>query len=289
MKSDELLTTYEIMEVVKAAAKLGIRKIKLTGGEPLLHKDIVSLVKEIKMVPGIKEVTMTTNGVLLSEKIVNLAHAGLDGINISLDTLDRKKYQRITRHDALDKVLLGFHKAISFGLKTKINCLPLGRFNEKEIVKIASLAREYKIDVRFIELMPIGYGKYFECISYTTVKEKLEKAFGKAECTNEKHGNGPAIYYNFQDFCGSIGFISAISNEFCEGCNRIRLTADGKLKLCLHYNQGVDLKEQLRNNITDEELVKIMEEAIYHKPNKHCFNQRIDNNLEVRNMVQIGG
>jgi cyclic pyranopterin phosphate synthase len=286
---EDILTFEEIIRVVEAAAKIGIQKIKITGGEPLVRKGIVDLVKRIKNIQGIEQVTLTTNGVLLKDVAKELLEAGLDAINISLDTLNRIKYQRITRKDKLEEVLLGIEKAVALGIKVKINCVPMKEFNEADLVDIAAFAKNRKIDVRFIELMPIGLGKSFQLITYQDVKEKLEKVYGRSQSSDVVLGNGPAKYYNFKDFQGSIGFISAITNEFCEECNRIRMTAEGDLKLCLHYNKGIALRPLLRNDINKEELQKILEEAIYIKPRNHCFLQPSSNDLENKNMVQIGG
>ncbi|MGB8455514.1 MAG: GTP 3',8-cyclase MoaA [Anaerocolumna sp.] len=284
----DILTYEEIDMAVEAAAGLGIRKIKITGGEPLVRKGIVNLVHMLKNIQGIKEVTMTSNGILLKDMAKGLQAAGLDGINISLDTLDRDKFKQLTRYDKLGEVLQGIDEAIKTGIKTKLNCLPVKDFNEDELIKIAELANN-GIDVRFIEMMPIGLGKGYQLIPYQKVKEKLEASYGDSVISTDKHGNGPAIYYDFEGLKGSIGFITAMSNEFCGDCNRIRLTAEGELKLCLHYNEGIFLKPYLRNQISMDKLQFIMEEAIRQKPAHHCFHDRTVQDAEQRKMVQIGG
>lgn len=287
---DEILSYDEIIRICKCVAKLGIKKIKITGGEPLVRKDIVSLIKEIKEIDGINEVTLTTNGVLLYEMADDLYNAGIDAVNISLDTLDRKKFFKITRRDKYENVSKAIDKLISLGVRVKINCLAIKENNLDEIVKIAAYSKYDDVDVRFIELMPIGYGKNYTGISNEIILDLLEEEYGKFYRIKEKRGNGPAVYYKNKDFKGCIGLISAISNEFCETCNRVRLTANGFLKLCLHYNKGIDLKEPIRSNITDEELENMIYHAIRNKPLGHNFyhDSNIEN-IENKSMVQIGG
>ena len=313
-RHEDILTFEEIIQVAEAGAGIGIRKIKITGGEPLVRKGIVSLVEALKKVPGIQEVTMTTNGVLLKDMAEGLYRAGLDAVNISLDTLSPMKYFNITRRDRLDEVMLGIEKAYQIGLKTKINCVAMKGFNENEIPMLAAIAMKYKIDVRFIELMPIGLGRNYEYISVKEVQGILEEVYGAGKASNTKHGNGPAVYFNYDGFQGSIGFISAMTNEFCKSCNRIRLTSEGELKLCLNHNHGISLRSVLREHNSGEynseehfviehisrghiakdqdlkiQLQEIMKEFIYKKPFQHCFHQTDGKDIERRKMVQIGG
>lgn len=287
---EEILSYDEIIRICKCISNLGIKKIKITGGEPLVRKDITKLIKDIKLIDGIEEVTITTNGVLLYEKAQELYEAGIGAVNISLDTLDKDKFQKITRRDRFEDVSKAIDKLNDLGVRVKINCLAIKEHNLDEIVKIAEYAKYNNIDVRFIELMPIGYGKNYTGISNETILSLLEDEYGLFEKVYEKRGNGPAIYYKNKNFIGYIGLISAISNEFCETCNRVRLTANGFLKLCLHYNKGIDLKEPIRNNITDEELQNMIYTAIRNKPLGHNFyhDSNIEN-IENKNMVQIGG
>lgn len=284
----DILTYEEIAAVAEAAAGLGIQKIKITGGEPLVRKGIAGLVGRIKNIPGIQEVTMTTNGVLLKNMAADLKKAGLDAVNISLDTLDRDKFKKLTRFDKFEEVINGIRAAKESGLKTKINCVPMKDFNEDEITAIAFLANQ-GIQVRFIEMMPMGLGKEYELIPYQMVKRKLEEAYGISRPDKGKYGNGPAAYYRFPGLKESIGFITAMSHEFCQSCNRIRLTAEGELKLCLHHKDGVALKAYLRNHISAEQLKDLLQEAIFKKPFRHCFREKKGTDTEQRNMVQIGG
>ena len=287
---EEILSYDEIIRICKCIAKLGIKKIKITGGEPLVRKDIIDLIKEIKEINGIDEVTITTNGVLLYEMADKLYEAGIDAVNISLDTLNRDKFLKITRRDKYENVSMAIDKLIDLGVRVKINCLAIKENNLSEIVKIAAYSKNNNIDVRFIELMPIGYGKNYTGISNEVILGLLEDEYGSFKKVKEKRGNGPAVYYKNDKFKGYIGLISAISNEFCETCNRVRLTANGFLKLCLHYNKGIDLKEPIRSDITDKELENMIYHAIRNKPLGHNFyhDSNIEN-VENKNMVQIGG
>lgn len=287
---EEILSYDEILRICECVANLGVKKVKITGGEPLVRKDIIKLIREIKKINGIQEVTMTTNGVLLYEMADELCEAGIDAVNISLDTLDRYKFFNITRRDKFNNVSKAIDKLIDLGIRVKINCLAIKEHNLDEIVKIASYSKYNNIDVRFIELMPIGYGKNYTGISNESILSLLESEYGSFKKVSQKRGNGPAVYYENDNFKGCIGFISAISNEFCETCNRVRLTANGFLKLCLHYNKGIDLKELIRGDITNEDLENVIYSAIRNKPLGHNFYHDSDmNNIENKSMVQIGG
>ena len=227
----DILTYDEIVQIVNAAAAVGITRIKLTGGEPLVRKNLAGLVEALRAVPGIEEVTVTTNGILLKEQIGKLAKAGISAVNISVDSLDPDMYASIARKDALAAVLEGMEAAVSCpGLKVKINCVPLKGLNEEEWVRLAQIARERPIDVRFIEMMPMGLGRDFQGSSQKEVLERLRETFGPEQYLDGNFGNGPATYVHFNGFAGKIGFISALSHKFCSECNRIRMTAEGFFK-----------------------------------------------------------
>ncbi|MDO5010019.1 MAG: GTP 3',8-cyclase MoaA, partial [Intestinibacter bartlettii] len=226
---EEILTYDEILRICETVSELGIRKIKITGGEPLVRKDIVDLIKDIKNIEKIEQVTLTTNGILLYDMLDDLYTAGIDAINISLDTLNKEKFKKITRRVGLEKVLRSIDKAYKLGIRIKINCLAIRDFNIDELAEIANFAKDREIDVRFIELMPIGFGKKYTEIDNDEILSILESRFGVFETVTEKRGNGPARYYRNENMKGCIGFISAISHEFCESCNRIRLTSNGFL------------------------------------------------------------
>lgn len=287
---EEILTYDEILRICETVSQLGIKKIKITGGEPLVRKEIVNLIRDIKNLDKIEQVTLTTNGILLYDMLDDLYDAGIDAINISLDTLKKDNFKQITRRDGLEKVLMAIDKAYDLGIRVKINCLAIRDFNINELADIANFAKDREIDVRFIELMPIGFGKKYTQIDNDEILSILESNFGAFEQVTEKRGNGPAKYYKNKDMKGCIGFISAISHEFCESCNRIRLTSNGFLKLCLHYNKGIDLKAPIRSGISDEDLKELIHDTIWNKPLSHKFGHTNgEKDIEVKNMVQIGG
>ncbi|GAA0181686.1 GTP 3',8-cyclase MoaA [Clostridium sediminicola] len=293
LSHNEILTFEEIIRVAKTSAKLGINKIRITGGEPLARRGVIKLIKNIKSIPGIEEVSMTTNGIFLEKYIDDLADSGLDRINISLDTLNKERYKIITRNGNLGKVLNGIHLAFEKGIMPiKLNVVIIKEMNYSEIINFVELSEELPIDIRFIELMPIGEGKNFTSVSNDEIKEEIFKYRTLVPYVHKK-SSGPATYFKTPNSKGSIGFISAMSHEFCDKCNRIRLTADGFLKLCLHFNTGIDLKKYLRNGVEDTELLQIISEAVKQKPIRHKMNNRFqsetDLELDKRNMFQIGG
>lgn len=281
----EILTYEEIERICQIAAAEGITKLKITGGEPLVRRGCVALVERLKAIPGIEQVTMTTNGVLLDDHAESLSKAGLDGINISLDSLNPEKYHWITGRDDLSKVKKGIDAALQSGLKTKINVVLQKDVNASEWETLLGLAKENPLDVRFIEMMPIGYGKKFEPVYNEELFQKLSEKYPELHQDFRIHGNGPARYYQLPGYMGSVGFISAIHGKFCDSCNRIRLTAQGELKPCLCYGQSYDLKKALRG---EGEIREILQKAIYEKPKQHCFEQ-LSEITEEKRMVQIGG
>lgn len=286
----DILTYDEIVQIVNAAAAVGITRIKLTGGEPLVRKNLAGLVEALRAVPGIEEVTVTTNGVLLKEQIGKLAKAGISAVNISVDSLDPDMYASIARKDALAAVLEGMEAAVSCpGLKVKINCVPLKGLNEEEWVRLAQIARERPIDVRFIEMMPMGLGRDFQGSSQKEVLERLRETFGPEQYLDGNFGNGPATYVHFNGFAGKIGFISALSHKFCSECNRIRMTAEGFLKPCLQYASGEDLRKMIRNGASEEELIRAINRTIYYKPACHHFEVDDSAEFEHKKMFRIGG
>lgn len=285
----EILSQDEIIRVSRLASELGISKIKLTGGEPLVRRICVPLVKELKTLPGIRQVTLTTNGILLKEQLPGLMEAGLDAVNISLDTLDRETFRKITRREELDQVLEGLERALSYpSLKVKINCVPTFQ-SEQDLLQVAALAKAASLPVRFIEMMPIGLGKAFTARDEETVKGILEKEYGPMTPTAESLGNGPCHYYTLENFKGQIGFISALSHKFCDQCNRVRLTSTGYLKGCLQFENGADLKALLRDGASDELLKQTIRKTIYEKPAGHNFREKKNGREESHIMAQIGG
>lgn len=284
---DQILTYEEIERICRTAAGLGIRKLKLTGGEPLVRLGCTDLVKSLKQIKGIDEVTLTTNGQILSRYMEDLKAAGIDGINISLDTLDADRYAYITGGGSLDKTLQAIDLAIASGVPTKINCLLQKDFNEDEVSRLAQFAFQKGILLRFIELMPIGIADPSQGISNERVLHLLQEKWPDLSQDHSRHGNGPAVYFNRPGVLGGIGLISAIHSRFCAGCNRIRLTSQGQIKPCLCYEDGINLKPYLKQS--DREVEAALREAILRKPSGHCFTEERFGSEEHRLMSQIGG
>lgn len=288
IESDNKLTDDEIIRIVKSSASLGIKKIRITGGEPLVRRNIVDLIGEINKIPGIEEIYMTTNGVLLAKKLDDLVKNGLTGVNISLDSLKEEKFNKITRLGGFKNVIESIDKAIKLGIKVKLNTVIVDDINSDEVIDFVKLTLQKPIDVRFIELMPIGIGKKHKGLSNEKIIDIIDSEFNNYEKVSRESKSGPAKYIKLRGAKGKVGFISAISNCFCEDCNRVRVTPEGFLKQCLHFNYGVNLKDKFKSGITNDELALLISNTIYNKPEKHLFMQK-DKDEEVRLMNQIGG
>jgi len=289
---NRILRYEEILRICEAAAGLGISRFKITGGEPLVRKGCISLVREIKKLCGVEQVTLTTNGQLLSGVIGELAEAGVDGLNISLDSLKADRYRYITGGGDVTKALQAIDKSVASGIKTKINCLLQKQFNEDEIADFAEFAFRKGIDVRFIEIMPVGFGKPETGIANDEVLTILRETYPNLTKDESIHGNGPAAYYRLPEQDGAIGLISAMHHSFCKSCNRIRLTSQGQIKPCLCYEECVDLRPALEAGVLnpesqDAELRAALEEAIKRKPLGHTFHNIAS--VETKAMAQIGG
>ncbi|WP_028309741.1 GTP 3',8-cyclase MoaA [Desulfitibacter alkalitolerans] len=288
-KHEEILTLEELHLISQAAVSMGIKKIRLTGGEPLVRKGIVDLVAMIKGISGLEELSLTTNGTLLKSLGPALKKAGLDRINISLDTLDAQKYQQITRGGDVNQVLDGIDVALELGLEpVKINCVLVDGFNNDEIHKFVLLAEGKPLHIRFIELMPIGEGqkKQDGYLPLEPLKKQLIEAYGLLPSSKVK-ANGPADQFVLPGGKGTIGFIGAVTNHFCHKCNRLRVTADGKIKPCLDSGFEVDLIGVLRGKGSQKALRDVFLEAINAKPSGH--NMNLWEYGQNRLMSQIGG
>ncbi|MGM9522295.1 MAG: GTP 3',8-cyclase MoaA [Oscillospiraceae bacterium] len=285
----EILTYEELLRVATQAVKLGITKFKITGGEPLVRRGCTELIRQIKAISGVRQVTLTTNGLLLEPVLDELIDAGLDAVNISIDTLDRHKYEQISgvSGGGPDKVLRLLELCTGKQLRTKVNTVLLQE-NREDLIPIASLAKDLPLDVRFIELMPIGSGSTMRGASPDEALKRLKAVWPDLTPTKEVRGNGPAHYYRSTELKGFIGFIDAVSHAFCDGCNRVRLTSTGFLKPCLCFDQGTDLRLLLRSGASDEELYRAMERTIYNKPRAHRFSDPAEV-TEQKKMSQIGG
>lgn len=278
----DMMTVDETFMAIKAAAELGISKIRITGGEPLVKRGIINLCREVAEIPGINEVCMTTNGILLPQMAEDLRAAGVDRLNISLDTLDPEKFHYITRVGNLQDVLDGMKAAEEAGFEnTKINCVLMGGFNDDEIEDFVNLTREKPIEVRFIELMPIGGGIDFDKQQFVSCEEVLKRV---PELEPMNLEDGVAKLYKIPGAPGRVGLIRPISCEFCEGCNKIRLTADGKIKPCLHSDQEIPLK-----GLMQEEMAQALRKSILDKPERREALDADNPSQAGRDMNQIGG
>ena len=288
MEHAQILNFEEIVRLVRIMTGLGIRHLRLTGGEPMARRNCLDLVKQLHEVPGVESISMTSNGILLLDKVHEAKESGVTSLNLSIDALDPDTYSRLTRGGDVRQALSAFHQALDEGMKVKINTVPVRGINEKDLTALACLARENPVCVRFIELMPIGSGSRMERIPAEEVMELLQDTYGKPEADDALHGHGPARYVKYPGFRGSVGLISAVSHEFCETCNRVRLTADGRLKLCLNHTKGLDLRQMLLQGASDEEILNAVRTAIEDKPARHGFYEQISDH-EKRSMNAIGG
>lgn len=287
---EEVLTLEEIYRVVDVMADMGLKKVRLTGGEPLVRKNLRKLAEDMDSLHSLDTIAMTTNGILLEKHVAEWRQAGLSEVNISLDTLNAERYRQITGFDGYHAVRRAMDEVLEQGMRLKINCVPCREFNVQDVTELAGLARTSPMDVRFIELMPIGCGRQFHGIPSHELLQLLEEKYGAAKASEEKQGGGPARYYEFVGFMGRIGFISPLSHKFCSFCNRVRLTAEGRLKLCLYYNYGLDLKPMLRQGASKEQLREAIEKALLEKPMEHDFaHAEAAADADGKKMVQIGG
>lgn len=283
----EILTYEEILRVCEAAVSIGICKFRITGGEPLVRRDCVYLVERLTRMPGVRQVSMTTNGILLKEHLEELTAAGLSGVNISLDTMDPDRYREITGSSKLDAVLDSIEAAVRAGLKVKINSVLEKGVNDWDWPALIALAKKKDIDVRFIEMMPIGEGLGRESLSNESLLAEIQDVYPDMQRDHTVHGNGPALYYKIPGFAGDIGFISAIHGKFCSRCNRLRLTATGDIKPCLCYGESCSVREAARFGRTDE-IKRLLCQAVQMKPEQHCFEKK-EQITEHKKMGQIGG
>ena len=286
----ELMSDEELLFLVKVGASLGVDKIRLTGGEPTIRPGVVDLVRQIAVIPGIRDVAMTTNALLLNDLAQPLADAGLKRVNISIDTIDPDRFKRITRWGDIDDVWRGIAAAESAGLRpVKLNCVVTRGFNEEDVVDLARLTLENEWEVRFIEMMPFGEVSDFQLshvVSFREIREKVESVFGPLEEASYDFVD-PSRPFRIPGSTGTLGFISSVTEPFCQGCGRVRLTADGKLRLCLLRDDEVDLLSPLRDGADFAEIRALMKEGSFHKPWGHGLSAGIF--AENRAMNQIGG
>lgn len=287
----ELMQDEEVIFLARLFARLGFDKIRLTGGEPTVRMNIVELVREMTSIPGIKTVTMTTNGILLPKLAGKLADAGLKRVNISLDTLDAAKFQTLTRWGKLEDVWKGIRAAEDNGLTpVKINAVVVRNYNEDDVVDLARLTLEHPWQLRFIEMMPLGGATEFQLRNLVTADEiyhMVAEAFGELECLHNGELDGEARVYRIPGAKGEVGFIASVTKPFCAMCSRARLTADGRLRLCLLREGEVDLLTPLRQGASEEDLRQLIVNNLWEKPWGHGLaEEEIATN---RVMSEIGG
>ena len=291
LEREAVLTYEEFLSLAALFAQCGIDTVRVTGGEPLVRKNVAQLVAGLKATPGIRRVTLTTNAVLLAEQLPALLDAGLDSVNISLDTLRPEVFRQITARDDFAAVQAGLQAALESGLPVKLNCVPQAGVNEGELETLAALAKDNALQVRFIEMMPIGYGAAMPCISGPELRARFARRWPELAPLSaaQEHalGDGPAVYYTVPGWQGSIGFIAAVHGKFCASCNRVRLTSQGFLRPCLASETGCDLRALLRSGADDAQLLAAIRETIWAKPREHHFN---DSSMPAtRGMYRIGG
>ncbi len=287
---EELLQDDELLRLVRVFSQLGFDKFRLTGGEPTLRVNLVPIVQAMHDTPGVKELAMTTNGVTLKSLARPLKEAGLQRINVSIDTLDPDKFRRLTRWGRIEDVWAGVEAAESVGLGIKINAVVVRGQNDKEdAVDLARLTLKHPWQIRYIEVMPMGRVSDFQksaIVPEDELRATISEALGPMELLNEGRLDGEARMFKLRDAMGSLGFISAVTKPFCSGCNRARLTADGRLLLCLLRDKELNLMPYVRDGASDQELIELIEDSIWHKPWGHGLAQDV---RPSRNMSEIGG
>ena len=291
LEREAVLTYEEFLRLAALFARCGIDTVRVTGGEPLVRKNVAQLVAGLKATPGIRRVTLTTNAVLLAEQLPALLDAGLDSVNISLDTLRPEVFRQITARDDFAAVQAGLQATLQSCLPVKLNCVPQAGVNEGELEALAALAKDNAMQVRFIEMMPIGYGAAMPCISGPALRERFARRWPEfaplPAAQSAVLGDGPAVYYTVPGWEGDVGFIAAVHGKFCASCNRVRLTSQGFLRPCLASEAGCDLRELLRSGATDAALSQAIRQTIWAKPREHHFG---DNSMPAtRGMYRIGG
>ena len=291
---EDICSLEGLRDMAAAAVRCGVKKIRVTGGEPLVRRGAVDFCRMLSSIAGVEELCVTTNGSLLKEVAQPLRDAGVTHLNISLDTLKAASFTELTRRPFFVRVEDGIEAIAATGLRdVKFNCVPIAGVNEAELPElVARFTRERPWKFRFIELMPIGcaYEAGLRGLPMAEVRSSLEAVFGPLRPVLPERGvHGPAVYYQAAGFAGQIGFIDAMEHQFCSSCNRVRLTAEGFLKLCLNARTGMDLRGLLRSGMSDDGFRHALQQAIYHKPQEHYFKAASYDEKDSRAMYQVGG
>ncbi len=292
-ESSNILRYEEFYRIARIAAAHGVSKIRITGGEPLVRKGIIEFLASLAAIPGIEDLSLTTNGVLLKDYARRLKDAGLKRVNVSLDSLKRERFQKMTRGDNLQDVLEGLDAAEKAGLTpVKINMVVIKGFNDDEVLDFALMSKSRPYHVRFIEYMPFNTQEGWQrdkCLTMKELKTIIEDTLGPLEPIKDPRGGaGPARRYHFKDAPGEVGFISPVSEHFCGSCNRLRLTSDGKLRVCLFSDSEIDIRKALRDGSGDEVIEHLLFKAVAEKPERHHINENIFKKCS-RTMSLIGG
>ncbi len=288
IQQEDILKSDEIHRIVRLFTDCGVDKVRLTGGEPLIRKDIISLVARLAATEGVKELTLTTNGVLLQQMADELKAAGLDRINISIDSLEASSYKRITGYDFLSKVVSGIEKAMEVGLQpVKINAVILRGINHSQVAALAGMSVNLPVTVRFIEYCPTSNDTQSadDYMPYDEIQRIIENAFGPLSNVTIECNNGPALYFKIKNSAGAIGFIASRSTMFCESCNRIRLTSDGRIKPCLYSPREYNIRQLIRGGVPDEQVRNVLKKII---ARKHAFT-KLNSPAEKFSMRKVGG
>ena len=291
-RSAEILRYEELLRIARVAVANGISKIRITGGEPLVRKGIIDFIGEVASCPGLKDLSLTTNGVLLKQYAAPLKEAGLKRLNVSLDSLNSDRFHEVTRGNKLAEVLEGLEEAERVGLSpVKINMVVIRGFNDDEILDFARLTKTKPYHIRFIEYMPFdteaGWQRE-QCVSVEEIMNTITAVQEIIPLETAEERTGPARRYRFMDGCGELGFISPVSDHFCGSCNRLRLTADGKLRVCLFSDSEIDVREALRKGCSDEDIKALLFTAVKDKPESHTINENIFKKCS-KTMSLIGG
>ena len=287
----DILSYEEIAEIVRAAASVGVHSIRLTGGEPLIRRELDQLVALLHAIPGIDDIALSTNGLLLADQAARLRAAGLGRVNVSLDTLDAERFRTIARRPGLERVLAGIDAAIAAGLgPVKINCVLMRGTNDDELEAFAALTRTRAVHVRFIEVMPVHENVTLQGQAWISSDEVLDRLreLGALHPVENVHGNGPARMFAYAGARGTIGVISPLAHDYCERCNRVRLSADGRLKLCLFGDHLIDLRTPLRAGEGEEAIVALLRGAMHVKPERHHLRLG-ETSAAMRAFSEIGG
>lgn len=266
-----LLTMDEIILISKLFVQEGVKKIRLTGGEPTIRKDLVDIIVKLKEIPKLENVSITTNGLVLTRNLVSFMRAGLDSLNISLDTLKPKKYEEITRRKGFERVIAGIDLAIQLGYKPKVNCVVMKNFNDDEICDFVEWTKDRAVDIRFIEYMPFSGNKWHteKMVSFHDMLEKIHEKFPTFEALPNAP-NDTSKAYKVPGHAGQIGFITSMTEHFCGSCNRLRITADGNLKVCLFGNKEVSLRDAIRHGCSEDDLIALINASVMRKKKQHA-------------------